>query len=42
MSGQREKACVKPIHGVPVSTKVLDWQWQENKTPYINHKYISA
>jgi hypothetical protein len=40
MTGQNAKACVKPIHGHPVSTKALDWQWQENNSSTINCKYI--
>jgi len=30
MTGPNAKACVRPIHGHPASTKVLAWQWQEN------------
>jgi hypothetical protein len=37
MNGAREKACGKPIHGAPVLTKALAWQWQEN-----NPKKLSA
>jgi hypothetical protein len=37
MIGAREKVYAKPIHGAPVSTKALAWQWQEN-----NPKKLSA
>jgi len=41
MPGQSAKACVKPtVLTVPVSIKVLPWQWQENNNTTINCKYI--